>query len=640
MSDVYLDSSAIGYRLRSRRLMVAVVLVFLVFIGRLAQLQVIEGDELGQASENNFIRTEVLSADRGAIYDHSMRPLAVNRPAFDLYVTPAHVKKLPLLLDGLREVLELDALDLDRLREKLEEPRGMARFQPIRVRRDIDRELVARAEALRAQVDGISIRVEQQRAYPQNDIGSHLIGYLGRPRPEEVENGDPLRYRDGTMVGRAGLEERFEEVLAGRNGLERFVVNARGARATDQRALGAVDDVIREPPVPGSDLILTVDAEVQALLLQALSRYESGAIVAVDPRDGTVLGIVSKPTFDPNLWSGRLPAEVKREVDENPYKPMIDKSVHSFFPGSVYKVVTALAGLEENVIEADQEVDSPGSYEFGNRIFHCHKLSGHGHVDLSGAIAASADVYFYKLGEKLGIDTLATYAARFGFGRRSGLEINGESPGIVPTKAWHDEHTPGGYQFGLALSTAIGQGDVRTTPLQMAMAYAALANGGTLYAPRIIDRIQSPDGKTVQKIAPQVIGTLGARPEHIQQIVAGLERTVADTDIGTGTLAAVSYGRIAGKTGTAQVRDIERARFSDKVKDFRDRDHAWFAGFAPVESPRIVVVVFLEHGGTGGKEAAPVARQVIEGYHQRIEPIFNTAAVNDARTPRRERGLP
>lgn len=640
MSDVYLDSSAIGYRLRARRLMVAVVLVFAVFVGRLVQLQVLEGEDLSEASESNFIRMEVLPADRGAIFDRQRRPLAVNRPSFDLYVTPAKVKKQAALFEGLREVLGFDELDLDRLREKLDEPRGMARWQPVRVRKDITREQVAKAEALRAQIDGVSIRVEQQRAYPQNDVGAHLVGYLGRPRPEEVANGDPLRFREGAMVGRFGLEQRYEDALAGRNGYERFVVNARGARAADQRALGAVDDVIHEPPVPGSNLVLTVDSEVQALLLQALSRYESGAIVVADPRDGSVLGMVSKPTFDPNLWSGRLTPEAKREVDENPYKPMIDKSIHSFFPGSVYKVVTTLAGLEEGVIEADTEVDSPGSYEFGNRIFHCHKLSGHGHVDMSGALAASADVYFYKLGERLGIDTLATYATRFGFGRRTGLLINGESPGIVPTRAWHEEHTPGGYQFGLALSTAIGQGDVRSTPLQLAMAYAALANGGTLYAPRIVDRIESVDGKHSQRLAPQVVGTLGARPDHLAAIVDGLERAVADTDIGTGTLAAVPYGRVAGKTGTAQVRDIERARFTDKVKDFRDRDHAWFAGFAPVESPRLVVVVFLEHGGTGGKEAAPVARQVLEGFHQRIEPIFNTAASNTPIPKRRERGLP
>ena len=510
----------------------------------------------------------------------------------------------------------------------------------MRVDRDIDRERVAKAEALRAQVDGISIKVGQQRAYPEGDVGAHLVGYLGRPRPEEVAGGDPLRFQETSMVGRFGLEEVYETTLAGRNGFERFVVNARGARAVDQRALGAVDDVIREPAVPGNDLVLTIDSDVQAILLQALSRYESGAVVVVDPRDGSVIGMVSKPGFDPNLWSGRLSADVKRATDENPYNPMIDKTVHSFFPGSIYKIVTALAGLEENVIQADQKIDSPGSYEFGNHIFHCHKLSGHGLVDLSGAIAASADVYFYKLGEKLGIDTLATYATRFGFGRRSGLGINGESPGIVPTKAWHDEHTPGGYQFGLALSTAIGQGDVRATPLQLAMAYAALANGGTLYAPRIIDRIQSPDGTVVQRVAPKVIGTLGARPEHIQQIIAGLERAVEDKDIGTATQAAVPYGRVAGKTGTAQVREIERARYSDKTKDFRDRDHAWFASFAPAESPRLAVVVFLEHGGTGGKEAAPIARQIYEAYHQRVEPIFNTAASNDPPGGGRERVLP
>ena len=640
MSDVYLDSSALGYRLRARRLMVVVGLVFAVFIGRLAQLQVLEGGDMSQASQANFIRPEALPADRGNIFDRQARPLAQNRAAYDLYVTPSQVKDLPALLDGLEEVLGLDSLDLERLREKIQEPRGIARYQPIRVRRDIDRGHVARAQSLRAQIDGLSIKVEQQRMYPEARIGAHLIGYMGRMRPEEVQSAG-VSVRPNAMTGRFGLESRFDGILAGRDGYEKYVVNARGAKAADQRALAAVDEVVREPAVPGNDLVLTIDAEVQRILVSALSRYESGSIVLVDPRDGSILGMVSKPDFDPNQWSGRLPPEVYQEVVENPFKPMIDKSVHSFFPGSVYKVVTALAALEEGLIEPETEVDSPGTYDFGNRIFHCHKLSGHGKVSLTAALAASADVYFYKLGERLGIDSPSTYAQRFGFGRISGLDINGESPGLVPTRQWHEEHTSNGYQFGLALSTAIGQGDVRTTPVQMALAYAALANGGTLYAPRIVSRVQSPDGKTVAAYGPQIVGRLGADPVHLAAIVEGLERAVSDTEIGTGLLAGIPGARVAGKTGTAQVRDIERLRFTDKVKDFRERDHAWFAGFAPVESPRLVVVVFLEHGGTGGKEAAPVARQVMQAYNERIEPIFNTQAANRPVPPRRlERGAP
>jgi penicillin-binding protein 2 len=637
MSDVYLDSSAIGYRLRAQRLMAVVVLVFLVFVGRLVQLQVLEGDSLKRSSEENFIRTEVLSADRGALFDRHQRLLAGNKASFEVFVTPASVKKPAALLEGLREVLELDALDLDKLREKIVEPRGVWRYQPVRIMRDVDRSRVARVEALRAQFDGLSIEVRQQRDYPHGELGAHLLGYLGRPTAEEAAQ-DGRRMPADVMVGRFGLEQRYEDVLAGRHGFERFVVNARGGRASDQRALGAVDEIVREAPVPGNDVVLTVDVEVQALLVEALTRFESGAAVVLDPRDGSILGMVSKPSFDPNQWSGRLPPEAKQAIDDNPYKPMIDKSIRSYFPGSVYKIVTALAGLEEGIIQAGDEVESPGFYEFGNRIFHCHKRSGHGEINLAEALAASADVYFYKLGERLGIDTLSTYALRFGFGRRTGLLINGESAGLVPTRAFHDEETPGGYQFGLALSTAIGQGDVRTTPLQMALAYAAIANGGTVFAPRIVDRIQSADGKVVARYESQAVGKLGASAEHLRSIVEGLEMAVADTEIGTAVQSAIPGVRIAGKTGTAQVRDIDRARMTgDKVKDFRERDHAWFAAFAPVEAPRLVVVVFLEHGGTGGKDAAPVARKILEGYHARIEPVFSTTAMVEPRPTRARR---
>jgi penicillin-binding protein 2 len=348
MSDVYLDSSAIGYRLRAQRLMAVVVLVFLVLVGRLVQLQVLEGDSLKRSSEENFIRTEVLSADRGALFDRHQRLLAGNKASFEVFVTPASVKKPAALLEGLREVLELDALDLDKLREKIVEPRGVWRYQPVRIMRDVDRSRVARVEALRAQFDGLSIEVRQQRDYPHGELGAHLLGYLGRPTAEEAAQ-DGRRMPADVMVGRFGLEQRYEDVLAGRHGFERFVVNARGGRASDQRALGAVDEIVREAPVPGNDVVLTVDVEVQALLVEALTRFESGAAVVLDPRDGSILGMVSKPSFDPNQWSGRLPPEAKQAIDDNPYKPMIDKSIRSYVPGSVYKIVTALAGLEEGL---------------------------------------------------------------------------------------------------------------------------------------------------------------------------------------------------------------------------------------------------------------------------------------------------
>jgi len=627
LSNVYLDSSAIGYRARVRRLMVVAVAVFAVLGLRLLHLQLLEGDKLSDASVRNFVRSERLPADRGTMYDRNGRVLAINRASFDLLVTPARVDELEDLLAGLREVLGLDELDVVRLRERIEEPRGMWRYRAIRVARDIDRKRVALAEALRADVDGLSIRVRYQREYPEGPIGAHLVGYLGKPTARELKADTDGRYHVHSMIGRFGLERRLEDVLGGVDGLERYVVDARGARQDEGWADRALSDgARRREPRRGHDVHLTVDIDVQNILVKALAGYDSGAAVVLDVNDGAVLGILSKPTFDPNLWSGRLTRAEKQKLDDNPYLPMLDKSVHSYFPGSVYKVVTALAALEEGVLDPTEPIDSPGSYEYGNRIFHCHKRAGHGSLDLDGAMAASADVYFYKLGEQMGIDTLARYARRFGFGERAGLGINGESKGIVPTREHHERNTVGGFQHGLALSTAIGQGDVRTSPVQMATAFAALANGGTVYQARVVDRIVAEDGALVRQEESTKVGTLEADPAHIAAVGRALERAVNDAELATGHLAAIPGGRIAGKTGTAQVRKIIRGHLRQNVKRFRDRDHAWFAAFAPYESPRLAVVVFLEHGGSGGKDAAPVARDIIEAYHQRIEPIFRTTA--------------
>jgi len=380
--------------------------------------------------------------------------------------------------------------------------------------------------------------------------------------------------------------------------------------------------ITREPPVAGHDLHLSVDLDVQRILIRALRDYQTGAAVVLDPRDGRLRGIVSKPAFDPNAWSGRLTADKKRAIDENPFLPMLDKSVHAFFPGSVYKIVTALAGLEEGLLDPTLRVDSPGSYTFGDRVFHCHKRGGHGLIDLDDAMAASADVYFYRLGERLGIETLARYGRALGFGSRPGLGINGESPGLVPTRAHHHEKTKGGFQQGFALSTAVGQGDVRASPLQIALAYGAFANGGTLYAPQVVETVRDRAGAVVNAFGPQSVGEVPGAQVQVPIINRALERAVNDRKRGTGTLAAVSGVTVAGKTGTAQVREIIRGRGRQAVKRFRDRDHAWFAAFAPYEEPRIVVVVFLEHGGSGGKNAAPVAQAIIEAYHRRVEPIL------------------
>ncbi len=622
----YLSPGQDAHHRRLARFALCVTLVFGALIARLGYLQTARHDELSRAAADNYTKDERLYAERGTIYDRNGRVLATNRPSFDLFVTPRDVRDVDALVEALTPVLEFDKLGQLELRELLKTREPYARRTPTRVARDLATERVALAEEAGRRFGGVSVEVKRQRTYPQGALGAHAVGYLGHPSAQDLrERG----VAPGEMVGRFGVERLYDSSLRGAHGYQRFVVDARGRRATAPWAAGATLRVgALHEPVPGSDLRLTIDARVQEIAYNAMEGYESGAVVVMDPRTGELLAMVSKPTFDPNIWSGRLTAAAKREVDENPYNPLLDKSVKSYFPGSLYKIVTAVAAMEEGVLDPEQPIDSPGAYEYGNRVFHCHKRSGHGRVDLNGAMAASADVYFYKLGEKMGIDTLAVYGKHFGFGEQM-LALNGESAGVVPTRSYHEQHSPGGFQHGLSLSSAIGQGAVRTSPLQMAVAFSALANHGVVYRPQLLLETRR-GGDEVTPHDPSVMWRLPASPAHIHRVRRSLERAVNDPKRATGYRAAVPMGRVAGKTGTAQVKSLSRgARSAQGDQRWEHQDHAWFAAFAPYESPRLTVVVFLEHGGSGGKDAAPVARKVFEAFHQEIEPIFDAQAPID-----------
>ena len=590
-----------------------------ILILRLLQLQVLEYETHSQIAQDNYTKDHVLIADRGTIFDRKGRILATNKPTFDIYLSPRRVKEKHSFLEQISEILELDALSRLELSDVIE----AKSYRKHKLATDVSRSQVAAVEALSARLGGLSVDVRYQRVYPEGEVGAHLIGYLGNPTAQEVKQRTIFANQ---MVGRYGAEKLYDHLLQGQHGVERYVVDVKGKKSDAPWAQEVSHRVsYLKPAVRGQDLVLSVDAHVQAMLYRALDGYESGSIVLMDPRTGELLGSVSKPSFDPNVWSGRLTKSIKKKIDENPFKPLIDKSVHSFFPGSIYKVVTALAAMEEGILDPELPIESPGAYEYGNRVFHCHKLSGHGRVDLNGAMAASADVYFYKLGERLGINTLAQYAKNFGLGERM-LTLNGESKGIVPTREYHDQHTRGGFQHGLSLSSAIGQGSVQTSPLQMAVTFSALANHGIVYRPQLLLNSQTIKGDILDRYQPKMIKRLEANPYHVNMIRKSLERAVNDPRRATGYRAAVPMGKVAGKTGTAQVKTIIRGNHKQREQRWRDRDHAWFAGFAPYESPRLTVIVFLEHGGSGGKDAAPIARRVIEGYHQEIEPIFDTQA--------------
>ena len=598
------------------RLVVLGLLFFLAFAGlgaRLYSLQVVQGNHYYQLAANNFVREVELRPDRGIVYDARGRVLAENRPAYDVFVSPRVLVDRPEAIALLAEALNLPDDDLDRLQGRLQ-ARGRA---DVLVRRDITRDQLAELETRRTDLPGVYVVVSQRRHYSYDMLTAHLVGYMNEIRASELEDLGEFGYRPGDYVGRSGIERAYEALLRGAPGLQRQVVNVNGDVQSERVNRELLGDYRRVDAVPGRDLTLTVDIELQSIMEEAMADSISGGVVAIDPRDGAVLGMFSKPSFNPNAWSGRLSQQEKRMSDNDPFHPMLDKTVLSWFPASTYKVITAIAALEEGIVNAEHTINCEGHLDYGNRRFHCWNRSGHGEVNLSEALAHSCDVYFYQVGLELGIDTLAQYAFEFGFGERPGLGLNGESAGIVPTREWHEEHSPGGFQYGFTVNTSVGQGDTRTSPLQLALAYGAIANGGTLYYPRLVDRVQSAEGDLVFEYPSRMRREFTFTPEHLSEVTEGLDAVVNHED-GTAYEQRIEYMEVAGKTGTAQVRSLESVRLLNGEVIHWDRDHAWFVAFAPMENPRVVVAVFLEHGGQGSSAAAPVAMRVIDRYFREI----------------------
>lgn len=622
-SDVKSDPKDYGSSFRGFILFITIAFGLLGM--RFWYLQIVQGDHYRQLAFNNFIKRRVVPAERGQIFDIKYRTVATNHPSYDVTLTPAFFmsrdegeEEFEARVTSLCGVLAMTEKACTRLIEKIRNvPKG-ERFSPIYVKFGITRDQLAKVETNALKFHGVEIVTASRRYYPYNELASHLIGYVNQVTDTELQELKDYGYRLGDVTGRMGIERAFEPMLRGGNGLSASVVNAKGIPQTDAESLSLMKDWHDIEPISGKNIVLTVDMAFQRILKEALRDYPTGAIVAVEPSTGRILGMASAPTFNPNSWSGRLSRDEHMDADNNPYKPMLDKTLMAFFPGSIYKVITATATLEEGLMQPQDTLNCPGYYEYGKqrRRFHCWKHAGHGPMSLSEALASSCDVYFYKVGEKLGINTLADYARMYGLGERTGVGLNNESAGTVPTKEWHNQRSKEGFQGGFTLSTSIGQGDVRTTPLQMAMVFAAIANEGTLYYPQIIDRIETADGTPVFTYPKRVHNKLPFRKETYAVIRQGLDMVV-NSELGTAYNYRLSDLNVAGKTGSAQV--ISR-RVSSAAVEFKYRDHAWFAAFAPIENPQIALVVFLEHGGSGSANAAPVAMEVLERYFREILP--------------------
>ncbi len=588
---------------RFRWLVTVVATAFLILIGRLWQLQVVRGDHYLQESTDNFRAEQWIPAVRGKILDRDGRVLVDNRPSFNVLVTPKYFT--PEARERFVRLLGLTEDEATALQSRLGRARN--RQHPVMVLEDIDRDRLALIAQAGAELPGVAAEDAAHRHYLRGKLAAHLVGYMNQINDAELEARRAEGYEEGDYIGRSGLERQWESYLRGKRGVERFVVDARGMRQPDAHALGLIEGPRFQPPVPGHNLVLTLDARLQALAEEALADKPAGAAAVVEVKTGRILALVSKPAFDPNVMTGRLTRAEESLLQNDPLKPFLDRTLRQhYFPGSIFKSFTALAALEAGVFTKDDRVFCNGKHVLGKRTFNCHKA--HGWVDLTAALAQSCDTYFWVASERLGIDRIADMAKSFGLGSPTGLGLNGDVPGNIPTRAWYEGR--GGFRPGYALNTAIGQGDVTVTVLQLALAHAALANGGELYAPQIALRIETAAGKVVEEYRPVLRSKVKLSPRSLAAVQRGLYAAVNEKK-GTAYASRDAKILVAGKTGTAQVGKLYR---NVKEVDWDpSQDHAWFAGYAPVQDPEIAFVVLVEHGGHGGAVAAPPAMKIVRG---------------------------
>ncbi len=589
-------SPPISARLGVIGVLILAVLGLLLF--RLWQLQGIEGENFRHLSENNRLRLQRTPPLRGIMYDRNMRVLVDNRPSFNVILVPEDVRDLPATLSTMSAHLAEQALFTG---ETLPRDPRRPPYQGVILAKDVTRETLATVEARQLETPGVSVEVGSKRVYPADGVAAHVLGYVGEVNAREKERFPS--YFLGDLIGKFGIEKSWEQQLRGNGGGQQIEVDASGQR------LGVLGE---KEATTGESLVLTIDAELQQKAEAALKGKE-GAIVVLGVHSGEVLAMVSHPTFDPNVFARGIRSTEWRALLDDPLKPLNNRAMQGQYPpGSTFKVMMAAAALEKGVITPATRFRCSGGLPFGRRVFRCWKRKGHGSLDLRQAIAHSCDVYFYQVGQRLGIQGIADYARLFGMGKPLGIELDHEASGLIPDAAWKKRVLGAPWQAGETLSVVIGQGYVTATPLQMAVVAATVANGGTVYRPRLVKRAISADGVTVKDYPPEVLNETKIAPQTLRIVQEGMT-DVVNGPAGTGKKAKLPDILVAGKTGTSQV--ISGTRGKGKVLPRQYRDHAWFIAFAPAEAPEVAVACIIEHAGAGGGQvAAPVVREVLDAY--------------------------
>jgi len=586
--DLDHESTARREAWRRRVLFLAGVaaIAFVGLLGQLWYLQVLEGGKLQEMSERNRIRVRPVAAPRGILFDRNGLALVDNRPAFTLSLIPREIDDRDTVMARLSVVLKIPLRELEDALERVPPDS----FRPVRVRRGLTLEEVTKVEERKLELPGVVVEVEPERVYPTSTFAAHLLGYVREVSDDQMKQG---RYRRGDMIGQSGLERLLDEYLRGRDGGERIEVDALGRPVQVMR---------REEPDPGAQVITTVDRRIQEAAERAMVG-RSGAVIVMDPRNGDVLAMTSSPAFELDRLTGNLDKEEWLKVIRDPLTPLMNRALQSqYAPGSVFKVVVAAAGLQEGTLTPMDRTYCNGEFHLGNWTFKDWKEGGHGHVDTRTALIHSCNIFFYQAGLKVGPAAIARYAEAFGLGSPSGIDLGGEKAGLVPFLDGRRRIDGRKWQAGDTVNMSIGQGQVLVTPMQVARMMSAVANGGVLWRPRLVQRVERVDGSLAYSSSSKTTGRVDLSPivwAFLRQALSGVVN-----EGGTGGAARIPGVEVAGKTGTAQ--SVSK---SDSAKG---QDHAWFASFAPAQDPEVIVVVLVERGGKGGQVAAPIARQIYQ----------------------------
>ena len=587
------------------RAIIAGVLVFLLLslvVARLFLLQVQSHEHFSTLSRDNRVKIEPLPPTRGLIYDANGILLANNYPAYSLQITIEKVDDLEQTIAELGRIVPIEERDHHRFERLLRQRR---RFDGVPIRLNLTEEEVARVAVNGHRFPGVDIRAELLRSYPLGRHTAHVLGYVGRINENEMKRIDASDYAGTNFIGKGGVEKAHEETLHGHVGHQQVEVNAKG------RVLRVLDS---QAPQPGKDLHLYLDILLQQKTTKALDGRR-GAVVAIDPRSGGVLAMVSQPSYDPNLFVQGIGEKDYHALLYSKDKPLFNRAVRGQYPpGSTVKPFVGLGGLANNVVSFTSGKWCPGYYQLPGKEhkYRCWKRWGHGTSSLKKAIVQSCDVYFYDLAHDMGIDRLHDFLAHFGFGAKTGVDVVEEAGGLLPSREWKRQARNQVWFPGETLIVGIGQGTFLTTPLQLAAATAAIANRGNYIRPRIVRATEGPDGVTPIERLVHPIPV--AQKRHWDAVIASMAEVV-ESQRGTAKRIRTDAYRIAGKTGTAQVFSVgQKERYKEKEVEERMRDHALFIAFAPVDDPRIAVAVVVENGGHGGSVAAPIARQVMDAY--------------------------